>query len=229
MYQLKTPVLCVRCWKLADYVQLDTLKGVAMESLKDHLDAMALLASHDLATRAINPKWMGYFFDAFQQACTNGATKSLQTEFVTFLWVTRWEMLHLPRTLDFLKENPDVNKELLKLLVCNSLSSNTYWFPDSHFIEEDIKNRKDLRFQHEILCSKCRKMIKFGLEPRFYNPFPIHPFSRPKLNIGQWVWCKQCADKFNQERNWAWRPEASLKGGKVNLEAWTWTWTIEEQ
>ncbi|KAL2277604.1 hypothetical protein FJTKL_15350 [Diaporthe vaccinii] len=31
---LNTPILCVRCWKLADYVQLDTLKYVAVGCLK---------------------------------------------------------------------------------------------------------------------------------------------------------------------------------------------------
>lgn len=200
-----------------------------MESLKDHLDAMALLASNDMTAEHIKPKWMGYFFDAFQHACANGATKSLQTEFVTFLWVTRFEMLHLPRTLDFLKEYPDVNKEILKLLVRNSLSINTYWFPDMHFVEEDVQNRKDLRLHYEIFCSHCGKMVKAGSEPRFYNPFPVHPFSRPKFNIGQLIWCKECADWFNQERNWPWRPEASLKGGKVKLEAWTWSRSSEEK
>lgn len=224
---LKTPLLCVRCWKLADYVQSDSLKSLATSKLSDHLDAMVLLASNDLDLASINPtpKWVRHFFDAFQEACTDEVTKPLQHSFVAFLWVTRFHTLELPQTLDILNGSPGVTKELLRLLVRNRLDTKPDWIPVTEEIERDIRNKKETPFISTITCSGCRKSFTAGVEPRFYNPFPT-PF--PSIFHGKKedsMWCKGCVVELNGNCKWPWRTPLSLGpyGRQVKVEAWSWS------
>lgn len=217
MKDFETPVFCVRCWKLADYLQLETLKHVSAQNLEDHLDAMALLASNDMDFEDMKPTWLKYFFDGFQAACADEVTKPLQTTFITFLWVTRFEMLQLSQTLEILRQFPDVQKDLLNLLIWNEFEKSPDWLPDSNHIERDIQNKKDITFPEEVQCSKCINKPKVGEGPRFYNPFPVG-----RSRIGQLMWCKKCAAKINQYRNWPWRNEGWGKLEKIKVKAWSW-------
>lgn len=218
---MNTAALCVRCWKLADYVQLDTLKARAISSLNDHLDAMAWLASSDLDIGEITPtpKWLGHFFDALQEACADIVTKPLRTAFVAFLWVTRFEMLHLPRTLDILKECPDANQELMSLLVWNRFDNDKPdWIPAIDNIEWDIRNKVDVPFEDGTICSDCDKTVSACMEPMFYNPFPVRG-----TPIGQMMWCKRCVLECNAERYWPWRLGGLFRRSSAKVEAWSWS------
>lgn len=225
---LKTPLLCVRCWKLADYVQFDSLKSLATSTLSDHLDAMALLVSNDLDLAFIKPtpKWLRHFFDAFQEACTDEGAKPLQTTFVAFLWVTRFHTLELPQTLEILKESPGVNKELLRLLVRNKFDTKPRWIPITDQIERDIQDKKEITFMNKITCSKCRKEFEASAEPRFYNPFPTpFPCFGGSAQKEESMWCKGCVIELNGGCKWPWRSSQpfSFYGCQVKVEAWSWS------
>ncbi|KAI7774374.1 hypothetical protein LA080_008848 [Diaporthe eres] len=153
---LNTPILCVRCWKLADYVQLDTLKYVAGSSLGDHFNAMALLCTSGVLKEG-QPDCLRPFFDAFQEVCAD--TPPLRIIFVSFLWVTRFETGLMPRTLDILKENPTVNKALLHLLIYSKFKHKPGWIPDIVNIERHIRNRIEVAFWDEVTCSECRLRV----------------------------------------------------------------------
>lgn len=222
---LKTPALCVRCWKLADYVQLHGLKSKAISCLNDHLDAMAWLASSDLDIREISPtpKWLGHFFDAFHEVCTDEATRPLQTVFITFLWVTRFHILELPQTWDILEQCPGANKELLRLLARHEVDNAIRWIPYDHNIEWDIHTRRVVKFENEIVCTRCDKEIKAGAEPRFYNPLPVD-----SSKIGQSMWCKHCVTLCNRERFWPWRRSGAWGIYKTAVKVEAWSWSIGE-
>lgn len=216
MKDLKTPILCVLCWKLADYVQLDTLRLVAMQSLGDHFNAMALLATNGTLEKD-QPRWLSHFFDAFHVVCSDMTTNKLQITFVSFLWVTRFETCILPQTLNILKKYPEVNEQLLDLLVYNNFNNAPGWIPKIANIEQIIKNRTEVEFDDEIICSRCDLKVNTLNEPAFYNPFPA-----PNTKIGAQMWCKLCVATFNQLRSWPWRNTSLRNGGKVKVEIWSW-------
>lgn len=220
MEDLKTPVLCVRCWKLGDYLQLASLQHLSISSLHDHLDAMALLASNDISMEDIQPKWLGHLFDAFREICADGGAEPLQTIPVTFLWVTRYKMLPLPQTVEVLSSFPDMNAELLKLLVQDELERPA-WIPRIGYILTNIRCMNEITFKDVIHCSGCYKKVKANEGPRFYNPFPAR---RRRKGIGKLMWCKDCVAKFNRDRNWPWRHRRSSEEKReVNVEAWSWS------
>lgn len=225
---LNTPLLCVRSWKLADYLQLESLKEVAIWALEDHLDAMALLASNSQDMEAVKPIWFGHFFDALREVCAHTVMETLQSMFIAFLWVTRFKML-LPQTLEVLNKHPEVNNKLLQLLAWKRFEGRPpRWLPESHMfynIEHDIHDAKAITFKSVQSCVKCRKDIKLTQGPAFYNSFPIRAnSSEARKDIGQLVWCKWCVDKFNEARSWPWRydPDGGAWKG-IRLEAWSWS------
>lgn len=215
---LKTPLLCVRCWKLADYLQLESFKSVATSSLEDHLDAMALLASNDLELENINPKWLRYFLDAFREVCADKGSKKLHETFITFLWVTRFEMLQLSKILEILERHPDMNRKMLDLLVWNEFLEKPDWLPNTKNIEQDIQNRKGIAFKDGTYCARCVKELNVGEGPRFYNPFPAG-----HSRIGQLMWCKRCTFQLNESRDWPWRNGRQKWKNKFPIEAWSWS------
>lgn len=221
MQDLNTPILCVRCWKLADYVQLDTLKHVAGSSLGDHFNAMALLCTSGVLGER-QPDCLRHFFDAFQEVCAD--IPPIRIIFVSFLWVTRFETGLMPRTLDILKENPTVNKALLRLLIYSKFKHKPNWIPDIVNIERHIQNRIEVAVRDEVTCSQCRLRVNTRNEPIFYNPFPVGQSS-----IGTLVWCKVCVAMFNEYRNWPWRDSGSVDSGKVEVEIWSLVSSQEEQ
>lgn len=211
----KTPALCVRCWRLADYVQLETLKSVAISSLEDHLDAMALLATN--IREDSTPIWLGYFLDALREVCANEVTEPLQTIFVAFLWVTRFEMSDLPQMWEALREHLDVNKAPLHLLIWNQLDDPPNWISN---VEPEIETRTDITFEELFICSACSGVVRSEEEPRFYNPFPSR---RTSKGIGQLKWCKDCVANINERRTWPWRTGAPGTWNKIKVEAWSWS------
>lgn len=214
---LNTPLSCVRCWKLADYVQLDTLKMAALSSLEDHFNAMALLSSGGGRIEGTRPTWWRHFIDAFQEVCSDISTKPLQATFVTFLWVTRFETLHQRQILDVLKKYPDVNEILLSMFVRGEFIAG--WLPRLINIQMDIKNRGEIQTGFNDTCARCYKKLNPFEEAVFYNPLPVAAGPR----IGQLKWCKQCVAEINEERGWPWRNDGPSKGGKVQIAAWSWS------
>lgn len=214
MKELSTPVLCVRCWELADYVQLESLKDVSILSLEDHLNAMALLASSDSNLEEMKPKWLEHFFDAFKEVFAHTATEPLQTTFITFLWVTRFEILELSQTLDVLRQYPVAHKDLLHLLIGHEVGNKAEWLPSINQLQQEIRNKKKVFLQIEFKCSNCQRKIKLG--PRFYNPFPTQ-----RAGIGQLMWCKGCVSSFNEHRNWPWRFNMMAKKENIQVKAWS--------
>lgn len=228
---LNTPLLCVRSWKLADYLHLESLKEVATWALEDHLDAMVLLASNDVDIGLVEPIWFGHFVDAFREVCAHAVMETFQNMFITFLWVTRFKML-LPQTFEVLNKHPDVNNKLLKLLAWKEFEKvRTQWFPKSHSpydVEHDIHNTKAITISDVQSCAECGKGIGPGQGPRFYNPFPILNIFGQHSKIGQLVWCKQCVDNFNHRRSWPWQckpfgysPVRAVP--KTKMKAWAWS------
>lgn len=217
---LNTPALCVRCWKLADYVQLESFKSVAISTLKDHLDAMVLLAANDQIVKGFKPKWLRYFFEAFREVCAEKLTKPLRTIFITFLWVARINMVCLKPTSEMLETHPEVSRELLERLVYQVLNEGLDWIPQSKHIVHHIHTARISKLLGMTSCSGCSKEVNVNVEPRFYNPFPIES---SKSKIGDLMWCKQCVAKMNEDRSWPWRTEGSVKRVKVKVEAWAWS------
>lgn len=225
---LDTPLLCVSSWKLADYLQLDSLKEVAVWALEDHLDAMALLASNDQDIEQVQPVWLRHFHDALREVCADTIAKPLQTAFAAFLWVTRFKML-IPETLEILGGNPGVHGQLMHLLVWNRFDKQHephVWFPINERIKDmarEIRNQKPITFGDHDVCPICGETeeTKNGPEHRFNNPFPImFPYSRSKRRIGYLVMCKVCVDMYNESRSWPWGPWGKDMGHKV--KAWAW-------
>lgn len=233
---LKTPLLCVRSWKLADYLQLESLKEAAIWALEDHLDAMVLLASSNADIEVVEPIWFGHFVDAFREVCAHSVMETLQGMFIAFLWVSRFKML-LPQTLEVLNKHPDVNNKLLKLLAWKQFEKKPpYWFPESlshfgHKIEDDIHSAKAIVINDSQNCAKCLKAIAPSQGPKFYNPLPTRPrptFGVGRKEIGQLVWCKLCVDDINEERTWPWQREGSAGSlfgviHKTKVRAWAWS------
>lgn len=218
---LKTPLLCVSCWKLATNLHLDTLKDVVLMALGQHLDAMALLAcsTSNLDRGPGLPKWLGYFLDACREVGTNKSMKPLRTLFAAFLWVTRFEVLVTSNAINFLTGCPGVMEEVIKLLVWNHFPEMPAWIPDAENIEGAIQNA--VEYVHgladSVICSECAHNIDTSTERVFYNPSPVGGSS-----IGQLTWCRQCVSKFNEECQWPWRGGGGRgEGDKISLEAWT--------
>lgn len=215
MKDLDTPLSCVRSWKLADYVQLKTLKITSLSSLEDHLNAMALLSTGSWRIGSTKPAWWGHFGDAFQEVCSDEITSPLQATFVTFLWVTRFETIHERQILDVLNRYPGVNEMLLSMFVRGEFRAG--WIPHLIGIELDIKNRGEIEIEFSDTCARCHRHLD-PVGAVFYNPFPVGA----GLLIGQLKWCKQCVAKINEERSWPWRNDGPSKGGKVQIAAWSW-------
>lgn len=213
---LKTPVLCVRTWKLGNYMQLETLKKVSISSLSDHLNAMALLATDGFLDKR-EPKWLSHFFDAFQEVCADIVTTPLRNNFISFIWICKFEMGLLPRTLDVLKQYPEVNQELLQLLIKNKPQDGLYWFPNIRNIEWHAKNRKETIRPIEVICSNCRTKIEATKRPIFFNPFPVG-----QVTTGELKWCRACAENLNGHRKWPWGSCGGGQWEKVKVEAWSW-------
>ncbi|KAG6353621.1 hypothetical protein INS49_005329 [Diaporthe citri] len=220
---LKTPLLCVRCWKLADYVQLETLKSVAMSSLGEHLNAMAFLSTNGWLERD-KPRWLSHFFDAFQEVCTDIVAAPLRIVFVSFLWVTRIDTGLLPQTLDILKKHPRVNRSLLQLLIYGKFKNRPTWIPDIINIERIIHNNMEITIKDEAICSKCRLRVNTCNEPIFYNPFPAS-----LSNIGTLLWCKVCVATVLEFRTWPWRTNGLSDGAKAKVETWSWVGGKQDQ
>lgn len=212
---LKTPVLCVRSWKLADYMQLETLKTVSISSLSDHLNAMALLATNGCLEEH-EPKWLSHFFSAFQEVCADTITTPLRDAFVAFLWIGRFEMGVLPQTLDMLKKYPEVNKELLHLLIRNKCQNEPYWLRDIKNLESQVRNRQEIARPKELMCMRCGVKVDTSDQPIFYNPIPVG-----LVAIGQSRWCKVCVENLNGHRRWPWESGREPRGGKVEVEVWS--------
>lgn len=211
---LKTPVLCVRSWKLADYMQLETLKTVSISSLNDHLNAMTLLATNGFLEER-EPKWLSHFFSAFQEVCADVVTTPLRDAFVAFLWISKFEMGILPQTLDMLEKYPQIKKEMLLLLIWNKCQNKPSWLCNIKNIESHVQNRRDIPRLSEVTCSKCRVRVNTGDQPLFHNPFPVG-----QLTIGQLSWCRMCVENFNSHRRWPWESGQESLGGKVEVEVW---------
>lgn len=203
---LNTPTVCIRCWKLADYLQLYSLTSLAAFTLRQHLDATALLVSSNQPVKVVEHKPLRDFFHAFGDVCGDVATKPLQTAFVTFLWVTRYDTLVLPETLDILDKWPEVNKKLLELVLWDDSNEDPRWIPDIYGIESIIRQRTDVIFPNEVTCSRCHKKIKTCEETVSYNPFPV-----VNWGIGQLMWCKKCVLLYNEECCWPWRRDYWMK------------------
>ncbi|KAJ0116573.1 hypothetical protein J7T55_009723 [Diaporthe amygdali] len=217
---LKTPAFCVRCWRFADYLNLESLKAVAIATLGQHFDALALLASNVQGNACIRPKWMTFLFEAFREVSVDESTKPLYCIFATFLLVTRFQLLKLPKTLDFLKHCHGVNKELLKLLAWDFRDDRPVWIPRDIDIEQLTGIARPF-FHGSVSCPGPDCIRGESLADQyeiFYNPFPLD--STP---IGKFVWCRKCVHKINEERRWPWRSGGGWKEGeKISLEAWSW-------
>lgn len=221
---LKTPALCVRCWRLADYVQLESLKKVATSSLGQHLDAMALLASssHWDDGPETPPNWLTYLLEGLREVCHDDTTQSIHIKFAAFFWVTRFELFHFPETMDALERSQGVNKKLMKLLAFGSLDAiyNDDWIENSSW-PEYIAERSPIYHDRDRRCSECNRSIgSEGLV--FSNPLPVIR-NKSRSDIGALMWCKCCADKFNENCRWPWRSGRGMAGNKVKLEAWSWS------
>lgn len=227
---LKTPALCVRCWRLADYVQLETLKKVAVSSLGQHLDAMAFLASSsywDYGPQP-TPKWLGYLLEGLREVCRDDTTKPIHTMFTTFLWVTRFELLTLPETLDSLKKSREVNRQLTDLLIFEELDDDNWsdWIdiPWGHenMPRENIARRNFIYFDRGGCCTYCERPVEEE-DLLFYNPFPMSTWKH--FDIGDLMWCKSCATGINEQCKWPWRwgKYRGYRRDEVKLEAWTWS------
>lgn len=182
---------------------------------------MALLASND-HIYMIKANWLRYFFEAFREVCAEAVTKSLRTIFITFLWVTRSNMMYISTTCEILEMHPEANREMLQILVYKGCSRGSNWIPQSENIIRHIHDApygeyKDL---DTASCSGYSKEVKANEEPRFYNPFPIES---SKSNIADLMWCKQCVANINEDRSWPWRKNGSAKRDKVKVEAWAWS------
>ncbi|KKY37077.1 hypothetical protein UCDDA912_g02913 [Diaporthe ampelina] len=178
---LKTPAICVRCWKLADYLQLESLKTVAVSSLREHLDTMAWLAC---GTWTYNdgdiPTWLICLLDAVMEVCIDETTKPLVSTFAAFLWVTRFEVLVLPHTLDCLAESHSLNKTLVKLLALNGFGEDEdwpEWIPDTANTPREIKNKDRITYEHWVTCADCDAMINTKDDVVIHNPFPSSPMA----------------------------------------------------
>lgn len=215
---LKTPGLCVRCWRLADYLQFETLKQVAMSSLQDHLDAMALLASCNGYTEGVQPNWLTYLLEAFREVCFDETTKPLHNTFAAFLLVTRFEVLTLPQTLDVLNDCHGLCQSLLKLFVWSAFEDQPTWIPNKVNIKV-IQTTKRPTFTSAIYCEVCDEEIDPDSERVFWDPFPANPWA---VNARS-TWCESCAAKFSEECCWPWRSGRGMTGNKVKLEAWSWS------
>lgn len=213
---LNTPLSCLRCWKLADYVQLDTLKITSLSSLEDHFNAMALLSSGSWHLGSTTSTWWGHFVDAFQEVCSEVIMKPFQLTFVTFLWVTRFETLHKRQILDLLNQYPDANELLLYILVRTKYKRIPSWIPRDIEIHH-IKTRDKITFEVVIPCAYCKKQLKSCEDTIFYNPFSVF-----EARIGQLKWCQQCVAKINAERSWPWRIGIPSRRDKVEIAAWSW-------
>lgn len=224
---LKTPAICVRCWRLADYVQLGTLKDVVVSSLGQHFDAMALLASSsywDDDGPHPPPKWLTYLLEGVREACHDDTTKPIHTIFTTFLWVTRFELLGLPETLDTLERSHEINRKLTKLLVFDELyDDDDNWanWIETESCRQNIARRSIMYFDRNRCCTECKGSVTEE-ELVFYNPFPVSAKGLG-FDIGEFMWCEGCATKINEECRWPWRSDCIMRGGKVKLEAWTWS------
>lgn len=199
-------------------MQLESLKAVAVSSLGQHLDAMALLAtSNDFEARLTDiPEWLSDFLDALREVCHDDATKPLHAIFATFLWVTRFTLLLVPELLEEVEQCHGVNRILMRLLVFGTLgiddADNDDW-PDwvgPASWRWDIEERGAFNYCPSKTCHECERFIARD-ETEFYNPFPLAGYS-----IGRVKWCERCVDKFNEDRCWPWR-----SGG--GLEAWSWS------
>lgn len=222
---LKTPALCVRCWILADYVQLETLKNVVISSLGQHFDAMALLARSSYWDDGPQPppKWLTYLLEGLREVCRDDTTKPIHTIFTAFLWVTRFELLNLPEMLDTLERSHGVNKKLMRLLVFANLDNEDSWpdWFDYKSCSQSIARRSIIYFDRIRCCSECKRSVTEE-ELVFYNPFPVST-KNMCFDIGEFIWCKGCATKVNEKCRWPWRSYRIMKGDKVKLEAWTWS------
>lgn len=219
MKELKTPVLCIRCWRLADYVHLESLKSKAISSLGQYLDSIALLAFNngywvetDDGSVCIDrygappPKWLHYLVDAFREVCIDKTTKPLLPTFVAFLWVTRFDLLEVREVMESLNQCHGLNEELRKVMLWRSLHPLRImpaWlsFGSTSDVLDKIRERGFIDFSEcgPEVCSECHSSFPQG-EVRFHNPFPVEG-----NEIGDLTWCRCCVDIFNASRRWPWR------------------------
>lgn len=242
MRDLKTPVLCIQCWKLAHHLQLESLKNVSISSLGQHLDAMALLAFNNrhwvldddgqhvgMDYGEPKPKWLTCLLDAFREVCVDEVTRPLRATFVAFLWVSRFELLELPDVMDILSQNDDLNEGLYKLMLWGDFlhpRELPAWlsFGGAGDVVREIKQRDYAGFPdegyfaaHRCFCSECDVEIT-GDDFLYHNPFPVEG-----AEIGQLTWCHGCVATFNEQRCWPWRSRDGRRpGDAINLEAWHW-------
>ncbi|KAG8158282.1 hypothetical protein KVR01_012043 [Diaporthe batatas] len=232
---LNTPLLCLSCWKLADYLRLVSLKSVVRSAINDHLNAMLLLASTDedleyLTGCGRKPIWLGHFMDAFREVCAHAVFRPLQAEFVAFLWVTRLEMLDLREIWDTLDEHKDVRAKLLHLLIRQERGivdgTSSRLIPRGRLIDAAIRNksRPEAGGFEDSRCFRCDVRYMLTDDPWFYNPLPMQHYTQCNT-IGRTQWCKQCADFINASRTQGWRldrPEEKSTMKTFKLKAWTW-------
>lgn len=239
--ELDTPAICIRCWRLADYIQLQTLQRVAISSLGQHLDAMALLAfnnrhwfqrddgqlvgvDHD----GPQPKWLTHLLDAFREVCVDVATKPLLPTFVAFLWVARFELLEVQEVSDCLHQCQGLDDGLRTLMLKGDFSLTVplpRWLPFLHTgdIVEKTRERRHIVFPLEDHfafhgnCWECEEELT-NEETLYSNPFPI-----VDAEIQQATWCHECVERFNRHCRWPWRwGDGRAPGDTINLAAWTW-------
>lgn len=237
-----TPLLCVCSWKLADYLQLDTIKPVAASALQEHLNAMLLLASSDKDLRKVKPVWLTHFMDAFREVCTHMVLRPLQSEFVAFLWIARFEILCLGEIWEILDNHHDVRDQLHQLLIFHKFSDRSDkpllvpW--DCCDIESEIQTKRDPRWEDKDECSLCgnkkpaardsdiEESVRASDEPWFYNPLPMIEFATDWdiPGIGEETWCKGCAYHFIEGRSrWPWVSEDRPRIKRFRPKAWSWT------
>lgn len=206
------PTLCVELVRIADFLQLGSLKEAVIQALITYLDRKVVLVS---TSATIAPLSLSELFDGMKLSYTHDidCMDPIRGCFLSFLWVMRHKVLDFPQTNDMLVGCRQMNRDLLYTLTFGKCAKASPWLQSiknigTENIEQCIHTTRGSEGIFIIQCSSCGCELHrdASKHPRFTIPLPCHSSRSGKIMaIGKTSWCQRCAKGFIDRNEFRWR------------------------